>query len=71
MISCLNFLYGTPIPHTAANWGESIMKTGKIDKIKATKRASRQLFCDDDMRTRVVPIKKRYSRKIKHRNMEY
>ena len=48
-----------------------VMKMGKIDRIKASKRASRTMFSDDDMRTRVIPIKKRYSRKIKHKNIEY
>jgi len=40
----------------------------KFDRVKVSKKASRDVFFDDDMRTRVVPIKKRYTRKTKHKN---
>jgi hypothetical protein len=43
------------------------MKTGKIDVNQIVKKASREFFMDGmDTRTKLVPSKKNYKRKVKH-----
>ena len=43
----------------------------KVDRVKVSKKTSRNMFSDSDMRTRVVPVKKLYNRKTKHKNMMF
>ncbi len=43
----------------------------KIDQVKQSKTQSRNIFNNVDMRTRVKKSKKVYSRKLKHRKIDY